>query len=42
MKRRNFMQQGLLATASLFTAGAATAAINQENNDMSSAAEQAI
>jgi hydroxypyruvate isomerase len=40
MKRRNFMQQGLLATASLFTAGAATAAINQANNDMSSAADK--
>jgi hydroxypyruvate isomerase len=37
MKRRNFMQQGLLASASLFTAGAATAAINKANNDMPAA-----
>ena len=41
MKRRNFMQQTALATASLFTAGAATAAINKENNFMS-AADQAF
>jgi hydroxypyruvate isomerase len=37
MKRRNFMQQGLLASASLFTAGAATAAINKANNDVPAA-----
>jgi hydroxypyruvate isomerase len=37
MKRRNFMQQSILASASLFTAGAATAAINKANNDVPAA-----
>ncbi len=37
MKRRNFMQQSILASASLFTAGAATAAINKANNNMPAA-----
>lgn len=37
MKRRNFMQQSVLATASLFTAGAATAAISKGNNVMPAA-----
>lgn len=37
MKRRNFMQQSVLATASLFTAGTASAVITQKRNGMPAA-----